>query len=177
MRCGREHRRSGRFRQQLFDLRLRPEANIAVGACEVWKGLGDTLAGLAVGHDRRKLELRMTGEQAQQLSGNVTGAAEDDGRDLRAHCATFTPMASITRSPSAAPSVMALQAGTLSWFVMISTPTRLSVEGPVTTQGSIPKRSRRSFTPPHAATGSFADSTTPVNAARMSGHSRIASTP
>ena len=40
--------------------------------------------------------------------------------------------------------------------------------GPVTTHGSMPKRSRSSFTPPQAATGSFADSTTPVSAARIS---------
>ena len=33
----------------------------------------------------------------------------------------------------------------------------------------MPNRSRSSFTPPHAATGSFADSTTPVSASRMSG--------
>ena len=47
---------------------------------------------------------------------------------------------------------------------MISTPTLLSVAGPVTAHGSMPNRSRSIFTPPHAATGSFADSTTPVSA-------------
>ena len=60
---------------------------------------------------------------------------------------------------------------------MMSTPTELSVEGPVTAAGSMPKRSRSSFTPPQAATGSFADRTTEVSAWRMSGASRIASTP
>ena len=48
---------------------------------------------------------------------------------------------------------------------MISTPTWLSVAGPVTTAGSMPKRSRNSLTPPQAATGSLADSTTAVSAA------------
>ena len=47
---------------------------------------------------------------------------------------------------------------------MISTPTWLSVAGPVTAQGSIENRSRSSFTPPQAATGSFAESTTAVSA-------------
>jgi hypothetical protein len=37
--------------------------------------------------------------------------------------------------------------------------------------------SRSSLTPPQAATGSFADSTTEVSASRMSGEERIASTP
>ena len=49
--------------------------------------------------------------------------------------------------------------------------------GPVTAVGSTLKRSRKSFTPPHAATGSFADSTTLLSAWRMSSHSRMAATP
>src|SRR6185312_6834505 len=142
------------------------------------KRLGHALAGLAVGHNSGQLEVWMAGYQPQQLTRDISGTTQNDCRDLRAHCAaTFTPIAWITRSPSAAPLVMALNADTPSWLVMISTPTWLSVEGPVTTQGSMPKRSRSSFTPPQAATGSLAESTTPVSAARMSGHSRMASTP
>src|SRR5712671_7276737 len=135
------------------------------------------LARLAVRHDGGQIELRMPGNQAQQLPCDVTGPTQNDSGYLRAHRGAFTPMASITRSPSDAPLVMALKAGTPSWLVMISTPTWLSVEGPVTTQGSIPNRSRNNFTPPQAATGSFADRMTPVSAARISGHSRMASTP
>ena len=63
-------------------------------------------------------------------------------------------------SPSSAGLLIALKASTPICSRMISTPTWLSVAGPVTTHGSIPKRSRSSLTPPHAATGSFADSTT-----------------
>ncbi len=72
---------------------------------------------------------------------------------------------SMTQSPSAAPLVMALNAGTPNLSRMIFTPTALSVAGPVTTDGSMPNCSRSSFTPPQAATGSFADSTTEVSAA------------
>src|SRR5207247_2341182 len=143
-------------------------------ADEMRECLRYALARLAVRHDRGQLELRVAGDQAQQLPGDVAGSTENDSGYLRAHCGAFTPMASITRSPSAAPLVMALKAETPSWVVMISTPTWLSVEGPVTTQGSIPKRSRNNFTPPQAATGSFADRMTPVKAARISGHSRMA---
>src|SRR3984893_9206188 len=99
----------------------------------------------------------MAGNQAHQPTGRLAGSTQDNSGYLRAHCGAFTPMASITRSPSEAPLVIALKAGTPSWLVMISTPTWLSVAGPVTTHGSIPKRSRNSFTPPQAATGSFAD--------------------
>jgi hypothetical protein len=60
---------------------------------------------------------------------------------------------------------------------MISMPTALSVEGPVTSAGWIAKRSRRSVTPPQAATGSFAENTTALSEARISGSSRMASTP
>src|ERR1700748_1068175 len=137
-------------------------------------------ARLAVRHDRGELELWVPGNETQQLSGHVAGAAEHDcWNPRRAHDATpaFTPIASITRSPSAAPSVIALNAATPIWVLMISTPTALSVAGPVTTQGSTPNRSRNNFTPPQAATGSLAERMTPVSAARMSGHSRMASTP
>src|SRR5262249_10921620 len=133
-----------------------------------------------------ELEIRMAGDQAQQLAGDVAGAAENDGGNLRdRHAAApsgamslpLRPTASITQSPSAAPALSALNACTPSCFSVISTPTLLSVDGPVTTQGSMLNRSRNSFTPPHAATGSLAESTTPVSAERMSSHSRIASTP
>src|SRR5262249_9732557 len=159
-----------------------------VHAREMRKGFAHRLAGLAVRHHRRQLELRMPRDQAQQLAGHIAGTAEHDRGNLAVrvrHAAApsatrvlpESPTASITRSPSAAPLLMALNADTPSCFSMMSTPTLLSVAGPVTTHGSTPKRSRSSFTPPHAATGSFADNATPVSAARMSGQSRIESTP
>src|ERR1700739_3661295 len=138
----------------------------------MWKSIYHRLARLTVRHDGGELELGMPGNEAQQFSGHIAGAAQNDSRNpCRAHDATpaFTPIASITRSPSAAPSVIALNAATPIWVLMMSTPTALSVAGPVTTQGSTPKRSRNSFTPPQAATGSFAERMTPVSAARMSG--------
>src|SRR5205085_9863970 len=179
VRGGREHGRGARRTHDLLRLRLGLEALIRVGAAEVRERRRQRLARLAVGHHRRELEARMRGDQAQPLAGPVAGTAEHHGGDAPAHCtaAAASPSASITRSPSAAPLPMALQAGTPIWVVMISTPTWLSVAGPVTTHGSMRKRSRSSFTPPQAATGSFADRMTALSAARISGHSRIASTP
>ncbi len=83
----------------------------------------------------------------------------------------------MTWSPRAAPAVMALQARTPICSSMMLTPTALSVAGPVTAQGSISKRSRSSLTPPQAATGSLAESTTAVRARRTSSAARMASTP
>src|SRR3984957_8824937 len=179
MRSRREQRSLRRLDQQLLDLRLRLEHGIGKCIHQVRKRVRNRLSWLAIGHDRSELQLRMPGNQAQQLAGHIAGATENDCWNRRAHDATpaFTPIASITRSPSAAPSVIALNAATPIWVLMMSTPTALSVAGPVTTQGSTPKRSRNSFTPPQAATGSFAERMTPVSAARMSGHSRMASTP
>src|SRR5688572_10288604 len=131
----------------------------------------------------------MRGDQAQQLAGYIAGATEHNdwyffAEDLHFTHSTasviargFSFSASITQSPSAAPSVIALNAATPNLSRMMFTPTALSVAGPVTTVGSMPNCSRSSFTPPHAATGSFADRTTEVSAERMSGADRIASTP
>ena len=83
----------------------------------------------------------------------------------------------MTRSPSAAPLLIALNAGTPIWLLDDLDADLVVGGGPVTTHGSISKRSRSSLTPPQAATGSLAESTTPLSAARMSGHSRMASTP
>src|SRR5277367_5377786 len=148
------------------------------------EGFGHWLARLAVGHHRGQLQVRMPTDQPQQLTSHVAGAAEHKGGDRLAHSAAIAtaalaprPTDSITESPSAAGLLIALKAGTCICCTMISTPTWLSVAGPVTTHGSTWKRSRSNFTPPHAATGSFAESTTPVSALRMSSQSRIASTP
>src|SRR5262245_65742374 len=124
------------------------------------KGFAHRLARLAVRHHTRQLELRMPGDQAQQLAGHIAGAAEHNRRNLAGrvrHAAApsatrvlpASPTASITQSPRAAPLLIALKARTPSCFSMMSTPTLLSVAGPVTTHGSTPKRSRISFTPPH----------------------------
>src|SRR5882757_8137043 len=150
---GGKHRRLRHFGQQHLNVPLGPEARVGIHTGEVWKCFRYALTRLAVRHDGSQLELRMAGDEAQQLACNIAGSTQNNGGDPCGHCGAFTPIASMTRSPSAAPFVMALKAGTPSWSVMISTPTWLSVEGPVTTHGSMPKRSRSSLTPPHAATG------------------------
>jgi hypothetical protein len=80
-------------------------------------------------------------------------------------------------SPSSAPAAIAFTARTPICCWMMLTPTALSVAGPVTAQGSMPKRSRSSLTPPQAATGSLAERITALSARRMSGSARMASTP
>src|SRR5579875_3570115 len=180
VRCGREDRRAPRPGKHRLDLGPRLESHAGIHAREVRERGRDRLAGLAVRQDACYLEDGVCGEQAQQLAGHVAAAAEDDRGNALAHAAAHfgsRPTASMTWSPSAAPSVSALNARTPSCFSMMSTPTRLSVAGPVTTHGSTRNRSRSSVTPPHAATGSLAESTTPVMAARMSAQSRMASTP
>ncbi len=184
VRRGREHGGARLARHDVAGIRDGDVTQVPAGGREVREGLRDRLARLAVGGDRHQLEARMREREAQQFAGHVAGAAQDHGRRLRAHsdssrewATASRPTAVITRSPSAAPLVMALNAGTPSCSRMMSTPTELSVDGPVTTAGSMPKRSRSSFTPPQAATGSLAESTTAVSACRMSGASRMASTP
>src|SRR5262249_25108248 len=132
-----KHGASRRLDEQLLDFRLRLEPGIREGAHQVRKRVSHRLARLAVRHHRRQLELRVSRNQAQHLTGPVAGAAEHDCWNSCTHAATpaLTPIASITRSPRAAPFVMALNAETPIWVVMISTPTALSVDGPVTTQG------------------------------------------
>src|SRR3569833_246219 len=120
---GRKQRRQWNLRNQLLVLSLRLEPRVGVRAGQVRKCLDDALARLAVRHDGRQLELRMTGNQAQQLARNIAGPPQDNGWDARAHCGAFTPIASMTRSPRAAPFVMALKAGTPNCSVMTSTPT------------------------------------------------------
>ncbi len=71
----------------------------------------------------------------------------------------------------------ALIAGTPTTSSMIRVPATLSVAGPVTATGSMPNCSRSIRTPPQAATGSLAASTTAVKAARIRSSSRIAATP
>src|ERR1700692_65938 len=103
------------------------------------KSISHRLARLTVRHDGGEFEVGMPRDETQQLPSYVARAAQNDGGyPRRAHDATpaFTPIASITRSPSAAPSVIALNAATPIWVLMMSTPTALSVAGPVTTQGS-----------------------------------------
>src|SRR5690242_19680518 len=106
------------------------------------KRFADRFAWLAIRHHRRKLEVRMTRDQPQQLAGDIAGATEDDRGNLcflsvrhaaAPSAATVTcdprPTASITRSPTAAPLLIALNAETPSCFWMMSTPTLLSVAG------------------------------------------------
>ena len=44
------------------------------------EGIGHRRAGLTVGQHRGDFELRVTGDQPQQLAGHIAGAAEHDGR-------------------------------------------------------------------------------------------------
>ncbi len=139
VRGGREHRGLARPGEPLQGLPLRAEAQIGVGAGQVREGARHGLPRRTLRHHGRELEARVRGDQAQELPGYVAAAAEHHRRNPAAHCAAAagSPSASITRSPRAAPLLMALQAGTPIWVVMISTPTWLSVAGPVTTHGSI----------------------------------------
>src|SRR5262245_2213222 len=180
----REERALALARDERTELLVRHERELRIGATQVRKGLGHRFAGLAVRHESLELEARMAGNQARQLPRHVAGAAEDETCSSRAHstaaaswaCASGcarSPRLAMTRSPSAAPSVMALNADTFICSWMICTPTWLSVAGPVTTQGSMANSSRNSLTPPQAATGSLADSTSAVIAERMSSHLRM----
>src|SRR5687767_15521211 len=144
----------------------------------------------------------MTDDEPDQLTGHIAGAAQHDGGNLFVHSvhesrlliscpiqrrysfaarssarACVSPTELMMESPSAAPADKALNAGTFSCSWMMDTPTALSVEGPVTAMGSMPYLLRRMSTPPYAATGSLAESTTPVMALRRSSCSRMASTP
>src|SRR6185437_7763740 len=123
MGSGAEDGRLRQLRDELFDGRLRLKARVAICAHQVRERLRDTLPWLAVGHDCRKFHLRVACDEAQQLACHVPRATEHDGWNGLAHCGAFTPNASITRSPRAAPSVIALKAGTPSCRVMMSTPT------------------------------------------------------
>ena len=61
--------------------------------------VGDGGAGLAVGQYRRDGELRMSCDQAQQLAGHITGAAEHNGRRRGAHSPTTLDSRTL-RNPS-----------------------------------------------------------------------------
>src|SRR6185437_12966472 len=115
-------RRAGNQRLY-FGLRL--EARIAVCGRKMRECFGNEPARLAVGHHGSEPEARMSREQAQELTGHVTRATEHDCRNGCLHAADSRtrPIVSMTRSPSAAPALSALKAGTPSWVVMISTPT------------------------------------------------------
>src|SRR6188508_2846198 len=121
-------------------------AQVAADGGEVREGPADRLARLAVRGDRGELEPRVREREPQELTRDIPGAAEDDRGNARVHssssrspeCATASsPTAVITQSPSAAPFVIALNAGTFSRSRMMSTPTELSVDGPVTAAGSM----------------------------------------
>src|SRR5690606_12756508 len=110
MRRGAEERQARQRADQRFDLGLRAEAQVAERRREMAKRFGDRLAGLAVGQYSREREMRMRGEQAQQLARHIAGAAEHDRRYARAaHPASAStgfackPIASMMWSPSAAP--------------------------------------------------------------------------
>src|SRR6185295_8435032 len=98
---------------------VRGEFELRVSALQMRKGLGDRFARLAVRQDRRKPQVRMPGNEAQQFAGDIARATEDEGRYGSVHSATACtgtalsrPTLAITWSPSAAPSVIALKAAT-----------------------------------------------------------------
>src|SRR5579862_3122771 len=151
--CGRDSVRRGgenRWRrfiaEQRVDLLPGLEGLFRVDAGKMWKGAGHGLAAAAIRHDARQLQVRVIGKQAQQFAGHEAGAAENDSGHARhgyysavSACGARAPMptASMTASPSAAGLLMALIAGTFICCLMMSTPTWLSVDGPVTTHGSM----------------------------------------
>ena len=100
-------------------------------------------------------------DEAQELAGDVAGAAEHD-RGIWCFAALMPlafaslaprPMLGCSRSPSSAECVIALIAATFERSLMMSMPTWLSVAGPEITVGSMPNSSRSSFAPPQAPTG------------------------
>src|SRR5690606_9884442 len=163
------------------------ERDSVEGAGEVGKHLRDAIAAAALGDGRGEGEMRMRRDQAQHFSANVAGSSDNDCTDAfpssaRTGAHEGAPGLPVrrppaTRSPSAALLVSALIAGTDMRVEIWSTPTALSVAGPVTTAGSMPYCSRRILQPPQAATGSFAQRTTVVNALRMASSVNMASTP
>src|SRR5690606_6930091 len=164
-----------------LDRRLeRHEALAGIASGKMRERGGDRLAGLARRDRAAELELGMLRDEPEHLAGDIAGPAEKE--DRRAHDTALwirspRPIRDNKRSPSSEPFAIALIAGTLQRCSTISMPTWLSVAGPVTTVGSISNSSRSSFTPPQAATGSFALSTIAVRASRISGSRKIASTP
>ncbi len=76
-----EDRARRQLRHERGDFGERAEARFRIGAREMAEGLRHGLAGLAVRQDGSELELRMTRDQAQQLTGHVAGAAEHDRGD------------------------------------------------------------------------------------------------
>ena len=65
------------------------EFQLGIGATQVRERTGHRSAGLAVRKNRGDLELRMTGDQAQQLAGHVAGTAQHDRRSGAHSPATF----------------------------------------------------------------------------------------
>src|ERR1019366_3346902 len=184
VRRGRKKRRSRSSPKQRLDLVEAAEFELRIRAPQMRKRRRHGRPGLAVGQDGGNCEARMPGEQPQQLTGDVTGAAQHNGGAPLGHAPTtfasptlLIPSLVMTKSPRSAGLLMALNASKFICSRMSSTPTILSVAGPVTALGSMPKRSRSSFTPPHAATGSFADKTTAVSAALISASWRMDCTP
>ena len=93
VRRGREHRRRRVRGDVLEDLVVVREAQVRQHRLQVTEELRDRLVGLAVRRDRREVEVRMRGEQPQQLAGHVARAAEHDGR----RCASFTALTAARR--------------------------------------------------------------------------------
>ena len=83
VRRGGEDRRRRVRRDVLDDLVVAREAQVRQHGLQVPEELRDRLVGLAVGGDRREVEVRMRREQAQQFAGHVAGAAEHDRRCAR----------------------------------------------------------------------------------------------
>ncbi len=112
MRCRAEDGGLRHLGNPLLDRTLQVKAGVRVRAGQVRECFADTLSRLAVRHHGRQLEPRVCGDQTQQLAGNVAGTTEHNGWNRAVHWGVFTLIASITRSPSAAPSVIALNADT-----------------------------------------------------------------
>ena len=165
-RAARPRTRPVRRRAQPLDRGVdRDEELVGIRGRQVREGLRDRLAGLARRDDRgeRQARVRVDAGAATRRRRSRCRRARSRESAAGAHPAAFAsrlprPMLD-QRSPSARRVRHGVERGTSICSWMISTPTWLSVEGPVTTHGSMPKRSRSSFTPPQAATGSFADST------------------
>jgi hypothetical protein len=73
----------------------RDELRVGIGRREVRERLGDRLTGLARRDDAAERKLGMARDEAQELAGDVAGAAEHDRRNL---LSMLTPTPSRSRS-------------------------------------------------------------------------------
>ena len=118
--------------QDGIDLFARLENLVPINRGEMGKGAGHRFTTAPLRHGAGKFQVWVAGDQSQQFTGDVAGAAEHDGGHgshgiYSAARAGMTrepmPMESMIASPRVAGLLMALIAGTFICCSIISTPT------------------------------------------------------